>query len=257
MLIPGLVILFLSFSICLTNQAATPYGLPPDALIIEEHSLAGKGYPHRALLLWMIKPEKRPNEYEATDPYTCPDETRGSYYTGATRVSLIDRATGQIINTVEVKQEYEEGEDSFDIPYAIREGYYYKVEGEPKEGEEAKPQIMWLKDYNGDGSALEFALFDAPACMGLQTTLIGYSTSKDKVIQYLIKLEVDDEGKADREESHWADYLFSKKPLRPGYWRYEIDYRGRGGSLCKYEISYNKREEQFEGRLVYQHRKGL
>jgi hypothetical protein len=230
--------------------------LPPDALIIEEQSLAAKGYPHRAVFLWMIKPEKHPNEYEANDPYTCPDETRGSYFYGPTRVSLIDKSTGHIINTVEVKQEYEEGEDSFYIPYAIRKGYYYKVEGKPKEGEEAKPKIMWLSDYNGDGMALEFALFDALACMGLQTTLIGYSPSQDRVIQYLIRLEIDDEGKADLEESHWADYLFNKKPISTGYWKYEIDYRGRGGSLCKYEIRYNERLERFEGKLVYQNKKG-
>jgi hypothetical protein len=38
-----------------------------------------------------------------------------------------------------------------------------------------KPKIMLLKDYNGDGEALEFALFDAWTCSDLVTTLIGYS----------------------------------------------------------------------------------
>ena len=53
---------------------------------------------------------------------------------------------------------------------------------------EGKPTIMWLKDYNGDGTAWEFALFNAEACMGLATTLIGYSERQDKVIQYQTQL---------------------------------------------------------------------
>ena len=134
-----------------------------------------------------------------------------------------------------------------DLPYAIRAGYYYKVKGSPRKGEEAKPNLIWLSDYNGDGKALEFALFDALACIGLPTTLIGYTEQQDKVIQYEILLEVKGNDKQTTEVSHWCDYLFSKKPTAQGYWKYEINYRGRGGSLVKYEIRYNGRKERFEG----------
>ena len=109
---------------------------------------------------------------------------------------------------------------------------------------------MVLKDYNGDGKALEFALFEAEACMGLQTTLIGYSEKQDHVIQYPVKLDVVEGRKHSERISAWADYLFSKKPLRAGYWKYEIDYRGRGGSLDKYDVHYNQAREQFEGTLT-------
>jgi hypothetical protein len=44
--------------------------------------------------------------------------------------------------------------------------------------------------------------------------------------------------------------LFSEKPTSPGSWKYEIDYRGRGGSLDKYEIHYDKQAERFEGKLA-------
>ena len=37
--------------------------------------------------------------------------------------------------------------------------------------------------------------------------------------------------------------------MSPGSWKYEIDYRGRGGSLDKYEIRYDKQAERFEGKL--------
>jgi len=136
------------------------------------------------------------------------------------------------------------------MPYQIHSGLYYHVEGVSK-GQEGKPRIMWLKDYNGDGKSLEFALFDALFCMGLQTTLIGYSERQDKVIQYPIRMEVINKGKRSFEVKHWVDYLFSKKSKRPGYWEYEIDYRGRGGMLGKYKIHYNKQAERFDGKVVY------
>lgn len=110
---------------------------------------------------------------------------------------------------------------------------------------------MWLGDYNGDGKALEFAFFDADACMGLQTTLVGYSESQDKVVQYPIRLIVVEGNKRRIAISHWIDYLFSNPALRPGYWKYEIDYRGRGGTLDRYEIRYDKRRERFEGTVEF------
>jgi hypothetical protein len=69
------------------------YGLPSDAVVIEEQSLQPQGYGDRTLILWMMKPERHPNEYSPDDSYTCPDKTRGSYYSGPTRVSLINAKT--------------------------------------------------------------------------------------------------------------------------------------------------------------------
>lgn len=86
--------------------------------------------------------------------------------------------------------------------------------------------------------------------MGLQTTLIGYSEKQDRVIQYPVKLEVIAGAKRSMRTSTWADYLFSSKPRRPGYWKYEVDYRGRAGTLDKWEIRYNPAREQFEGKLI-------
>jgi len=247
-------------------------GLPSDAVIIEEQSLKSESHPERALLLWMVSPAKNPSGVQVNPeyPYTCPERTRGSYFSGPTRVSLLDTTTRTVINTIEIKdgdeerddredkdgdfeytEDYEDDADSFDIPYAIRKEGYYRVEGDAPESEEVKPHIMWLRDYNGDGKALEFALFDAEACMGLLTTLIGYSEWQDRVIQYPVYLEVEgDEGRR-TELLSWCDYLFSEKPTSPGCWKYEIDYRGRGGSLDKYEIRYDAQNEMFVGKLVW------
>ena len=119
-----------------------------------------------------------------------------------------------------------------------------------RRGREGRPAIMSLRDYNGDGRALEFALYDAWACMGLETTLVGYSERRDRVIQYPIHLTISG-GDLKSSVSPWADYLFSRRPVRPGRWKYRIDYRGRGGSLDVYDVRYDTRNERFEGTLTF------
>jgi hypothetical protein len=242
----------LSLTCLLLYAASTPAqsnirGLPKGAVVVETRRIVSANHPNRTLVLWMLNPKKNPSGYAPTDIYPCPDQTRGSYYSGPTRVSLLNSKTNSVINTVIVK---EDDEDSFDLPYAIRKGYYYRVAPVTKNGIEAKPTIMWLRDYNGDGKPLEFALFDAQACMGLGTTLIGYSEKQDRVIEYPVQLDVIEGSKHSSRVTPWADYLFSKKPVRPGYWKYEIDYRGRAGTLDKWEIRYDPAKEQFEGKLI-------
>ena len=227
-----------------TPASEPPHGLPSGAVVIETKVVPRQWRANRAIIVWMVRPRRNPLAY-GPEEYTCPDETRGSYYSGPTRVSLVDSQAGKIINTVLVKERPEE--DSFDIPYKIR-GSYYDVAGVTK-GREGKPTIIALKDYNGDGKALEFALFDAVACMGLQTALFGYSLRQDRVIQYRIVLSVGHGRPRSREVSVWIDYLFSKKSDAPRHWKYEIDYRGRGGTLDQYEIRYNLQLERFEGTL--------
>jgi hypothetical protein len=223
-------------------------GLPAGAFVIETRPLELGAAKKRALVLWVLRPEKYPRDSE--EGYTCPEETRGSFYRGRTRVSLVDAGAGRVLNTLKVVQEYADGADEFDIPYRIKAGGYYHVAATP-EGREGRPTIMWLRDLNGDGRALEFALFDALACMGLETALFGYSERQDRVIQYPLSLETEYEGKKTTDVLKWVDYLFSKKPTAPGRWEYEIDYRGRGGTLDRYAVRYDGAAERFEGTASY------
>jgi hypothetical protein len=222
-------------------------GLPKAATVVETRVVPGRR--NRMIVLWMLHPGKNPTNYARDEIYSCPDYTRGSHYSGPTHVSLLNSATHKIINTITVSIDQSD-EDSFDVPYSIRKGYYYRVPSAVGAGVEAKPNIIWLRDYNGDGKALEFAFFDAPACMGLATTLIGYSEKQDRLIQYPVDLEVVEGAKHSNTVTLWPDYLFNTRPLRPGYWKYEIDYRGRGGSLDKWEVRYNSATEKFEGKLI-------
>jgi hypothetical protein len=88
--------------------------------------------------------------------------------------------------------------------------------------------------------------------MPLATTLIGYSEAQDRVIQYSAKIEVISGPERTTQTMYWVNYLFNRKPERRGYWKYQIDYRGRGGPLAMYEVRYNARRERFEGRFVYE-----
>ncbi|MBV9960495.1 MAG: hypothetical protein JO360_18855, partial [Acidobacteria bacterium] len=74
---------------------------------------------------------------------------------------------------------------------------------------------------------------------------------QDKVIQYPISLTAIEQGKRTVESGHWEDYLFSEKPVSPGHWKFQIDYRGRGGTLNKYDVRYDRRAERFVGTVEY------
>jgi hypothetical protein len=232
--------------LCWVTCAQKAESIPKTATILETQTLNAK----RKMVLWMPDPEKHPNEVANDDFYSCFDQGHGSYYTGEVRVTLIDSKTSKAINTLKIKgdDEYED-RDSYeiDIPYLIRGGYYYKVPN-PSSNIERRPQIMDLKDYNGDGRAQEFAIFGKEACVGLGTTLIGYSEKQDRVIQYPISIK-DSEGSR---VQFWLDSLFSEKPIRPGYWLYEVDYRGREGTLDRFTVRYDKSKEKFTASVIRQ-----
>lgn len=241
------VIALLAFASAAQAQTRrAPYGLPAGALVVEERRLELGGGKKRALVLWMLRPKRYPRGSD--EIYTCPEETRGSFYRGPARVSLVDAAAGRVVNTLKVLQEYSHGEDEFDIPYRIH-GSYYHVPGVAK-GREGRPTILHLRDFNGDGKAHEFALLDAMACMGLETALFGYSERQDRVIQYTVRLETEYAGAKTTESLNWVDYLFAKEPAHDGLRRYEVDYRGRGGTFDSYVVSYDAEAERFEGRVT-------
>lgn len=223
-------------------------GLPKEAYILERRPLAIVGYPNRELVLWMLHPERHPSLYSfgQGDRYTCPEMTRGSYLSGALRVTLVDTQQLSVVNTVEVKDF--EGNDSFDIPFAILKNIFYRTTTE-SESKESKPIVMWLRDYVGSGKPLQFALFQALYCMGLQTTLIGYEPDQDRVQQYETKLRVSEGRETQTNTVRWVDYLFSEKPVESGHWKYKIDYRGRCGSLDSYDIRFVPEAHRFEGML--------
>jgi hypothetical protein len=186
----------------------------------------------------MLHPSKQ-DISSSDDVYSCPDQTRGSHYRCPARISLIDTQSHALINTVTLSLPYEQ--DSFDVPYRISGGLFYLVPGHDKHSE-GKPKLLALRDINGDGLALEAVFFDAEACMGLQTTLFGYSVKQDRVIQYQVEVSQNGEKPAPQV---WTDYLFSKESVSPGHWAYMIDYSGRGGCQDAWRVRYDAGREKF------------
>jgi hypothetical protein len=216
--------------------------LPSGARIIETRSLSSEGYPERMLVLWMLKPTMHPFDRNPDEPYTCPDETRGSYISGPTRVSLIDTARRRIVNTVAIRDVWKK--DTLDLPEKIRPGDFYETTSTVP-NIESKPTIIKLGDHTGEGRALQFPLFDALACMPIVTTLIGYVPETDRVLNYKIKLSVTYRGRTSVQTDTWLDYLFVFEPKAPGLWNYEIDYSGRGGSTDSTEVRFDRKTRQF------------
>lgn len=221
-----------------TNSSKVDVSLPVGATVIEIEPLEPQGYPHRTMVLWMVNPVEYP-------------DCRQGYYSGATRVSLIDTCDNSIINTIGIKDpDSSDNDDSFELPFSIGKGQYYRLEGDLRENEKAKPHIMFLKDYNGDGTALEFALFDNQSFMNVATSLVGYSAKQDKVIHYPIILA---SKYLPLESNYWCDSLFLKEPQSPGIWYYQIETSGHGSSWEKYEVKYNREKEIFEGTFDWDH----
>jgi hypothetical protein len=227
------------------NAKPPVLGLPVGAVLVEAEPLPLSAHAERMLVLWMQSPQKHPRDMDGA-AYTCPERTRGSYYSGPTRVSLVNTKTGEIINTVRVTirsvtessgKKEEREEDSFDIPYLIERGLY-RVDA-PGRASEGKPTIIELKDYNADGHALEFALFDDESCSDVAVQLIGYSTGKDRVIQYAFRSVTD---RADEKPWLWADNLFAHKPVSKGHWHYTMTFPG---ATCIFDYRYRPPNEDF------------
>jgi hypothetical protein len=234
----------------LLAQMAAIEGIPADALIVETQPLPAAAHPDRALVLWMEQYQKIDNHPpRMIEPYTytCPEWTTGSgFYRGPTRIALVDVKTKKVINTVHIASPW--SGDSFDVPFRIarepwgRPGYYEVPD--PLVLGEGMPRLLALKDYNGDGLALEAAFFYAEACMGLPTTLVGYSIRQDRVIQYAADIRgLSQNGRS----ATWVDYLFAERPVRPGHWKYTIDYSGRAGPIEDFEVRYDREHERFTG----------
>lgn len=231
------------------------FGLPVGASIIEQIPISIDGQSNRLLVLWMSNPRKV-QVFDALEDhiYTCPEQTTGNYYSGPTRISLVDTTTNSIINTINVTGPYKGLEtDTFSIPYEIRGGLYYDIENPRNNPPVGKPVIMLLRDYTGDGRLLEFPLFMRRSCVGVETTLFGYSVRQDKVVQYPIELTVTGyNGEISRQSTYWLNNLTSlQEIISPGHWKYKMDTRGHGGTIEQYEVLFDAKKEIFIANVRY------
>lgn len=175
------------------------------------------------------------------EPYTCPELSRGWFKHGRTRISLVNMRSRKIINTVRVVTgDMQEPRDLFDIPYRIESGHYYAVPGVPA-GTEGIPKLIELRDIDGDGSLLEFALYEMPACTGPDTFVFGYDVRQDRVVHYPAYLTIDGR----HELQSGLDQFFCQKPVEPRHWIYRLYYNA--GQECAFDIRFLPVRGRFEG----------
>jgi hypothetical protein len=199
--------------------------LPRGAVILDRAAVA----PDREMVLWMLHPERHPFVGYPDEPYTCPDQVTGSYYRGRARLSLIDSRHDELLQTLPVSGWFG---SAIELPYAMRPGHAYETTGEPDAHGERKARILALRDLNGDGSASEFALFARANCSEMRTTILGYDSAHDRVVQYRFVM---DDG-----APHWIDSLLQQPPTEPGHWHYVTDTRGRGGAAIEYDVRFDR-----------------
>lgn len=248
-------------AVLITGTAAGQSVLPPNAQVVERVPIPASIHKNRELVLWMVSPQRHDRGPDsASHPYTCPESTTGSYFSGRTRVSLADTVTHRLINTENI-QHKGNGPDTFNIPYRIQPGLY-QVPGTP-EGREGKPALLALRDTNGDGIPLEVPFFEADSCASLQTMLIGYSVKQDRVIRYALEMKITDylmlgedgdnktvqNGDPETTVATWVEGFFARTPNEPGHWQYEQDMREYNYPLLQYDVRYDAEREIFAGKL--------
>src|SRR2546423_1003466 len=142
----------MAFAVLLAASLQLASLFPAEARIIETR-LVRKD---RLIVLWMKAPTREPSPCPSLEDWgeSCPDKTRGCYFHGPTRVSLVDSSVPRVINTITIDDPYD-GADVFDIPFKVLTPGPYRFDRRTR-----RPTILSIRDYNGDGKALEFALFD-------------------------------------------------------------------------------------------------
>ncbi len=198
----------------------------------------------------MDRPTTSPCEPDENEPYapSCPAETRGCSLKGPTRISLIDTKAHHVLNTIIVLDPLD-GQDSLEIPYVVRRGGPYFVPGRKEYG---KPIVLRLRDFNGDGRAYEFALFDALNCSDLFVAVFGYSLKQDRIINYVFRLRDVEEAGTSFDDCDWIEGFAWQKPLPPVrqyHWNWSVVHPP--GVEEEYEVTYRPDLEVFEGTVAH------
>jgi len=106
-----------------------------------------------------------------------------------TRLSLIDVASATLVNTVEIRQFYDDPNDrehSFVFPFFGPEDWYYVPT--PNANHEGKPRVLNLRNLTGEGAAGQFPVFEYAACGVARSSVFGYSPKSDHVVQYPVEI---------------------------------------------------------------------
>ncbi len=214
--------------------------LPAGAKIIEKVDLAAVPGKHRSFVLWMLSPS------DVSRGQNCAASVYGDFWSGPTRLSLIDPTVPSLINTVNITSD---ADDRFSIPYWVADrGAYYvphptdrRTDAAGNTEADGSPQILRLKDFTGSGIAAESSLFAYQACGIVSSGVFGYQQSPTKVVKYPI--EVHDAGGTHMQE--WVAKVFSIDPVRPGHWNFTWAMGHGSDAKLHEEVSFDPSRQMF------------
>jgi hypothetical protein len=217
--------------------------LPFDAMIIETADLSAAVGKPRQLVLWMRHPEKTLRNIDHPGEAYCGDSVFGDHWYGPTRLSLVDAAKHEILNTIEVRDVFEHPDDvehSFPIPFLVPNDFYSVPRPNPQN--EGTPKILNLSDLTGEGYAGQFVLFEHEVCGTALTSVLGYSQVSDVAVQYLVEvLRGNDTPSLDT----WVATIFGRKPVSPGHWDFTWE-PGHGADRKIHErVSFDRARQLF------------
>jgi hypothetical protein len=245
--------------------------LPEDAFIIETKKILSGNNSERLLVLWMRDPYIQ-IDYE--NFYTCIEYTTGkAYFEGKTYLSLVSFNKKELINTLQIERNYtwtdtignliiHKTNAANIIPIsALKRSYSGSamsgkyVTKNATDTTDGTVEVLHLEDFNQDGKAYEFSMFENFACAGTSCTLYGYSELQDKIIHYSFEttyrqdlwndtIKVIGKDTTFTKSQYWVDALFTFPPM-PFPIKFRIDYRGRGGDCNYYYFNYNRDKELF------------
>lgn len=215
--------------------------LPAGAKVIETADLISVVGKPRALVLWM----EHPTRHNGGEEY-CGTDVHGHYWEGPARLSLVDSARHVLTNTVKIlgRGSDNKDQDLFWLPFFVSDVYYYVPH--PDAQNRGFPNLLNLRDLTGDGVAAEFVLFMYDACGIVSTSVLGYSPTLDRAIQYPV--EVFEDGHKP-EFQMWVEQVFATKPIRPGNWSFSWNPgHGMENYTIPEEVSFDSRRQVFVDR---------
>ncbi len=248
------------------NKQYSYLRLSPKANIIDVATInTPKG--RRTILAWMTDMQ---TNMSPDNDYTCPEVTQGKgYFKGKLHYSLIDNSNSKLINSINVcvPESFEHGDtltyyefnDFRDYPFAIANPKYqskighliYHARG-GTDTTEAEAEVLYLWDFNNDGKDYEFYLFEQASCVGKASTLLGYCERGDSLKWYTWDITHKVTGTNQKDSTYttkeyWLDEAMTFQMDKDGKLNFLIDYRGRGGDLCRNYFKYSATDDTYSG----------
>ena len=244
----------------LMDQKYTFLHLPDSAMVIDEKTFqTSKG--KRTIVAWMTDALIHLHTYEYSVYEGCPAVTSGNgYFTGRLHFTLVNTQTRQKMNTLDIKPSGYTDTLCLGYPFCIAnpknsdaDRLVYSATGGTK-NTDGFADIIHLFDFNRDGKAYEFALFEAEDCATMLSTLISYNEAQDRLIWHEWDLTVKYQDKdykdvTEQQKTYWMDHTMRTTFGKDGTLNYYISYMGRGGDLDKYYLKFDKNTDTYSGIL--------